>query len=262
MKNKLILSLLLLATVGFAGTITDPVGDKSKGQKLTAEEFNALKNRIINTINGNIDSANIKNQSITSDDLSDGAVTPGKVNVTSDYNYQLSTVTVTGTLSVGTFSGSITNTVKVVSDTTLSAACTSTTITGLNSAATYRKIIVYAVQSDEGYLYFDPDDTGAGTYSTEVIRASTTVTSQTLSTSYPYLAPAYGSVPHMTVSVAEFTPYLGYSFTSFACNSSSGIAVFEKGGGTTAASMSSVVIGVSAGTLNSGTRIIIMENVP
>jgi len=77
--KRWIWTLLLIPTLLLGGTITDPVGDKAAGDRLTHTEFNALKNALINEINGALDDANLEDASITTNDLKDDCVTPAKL---------------------------------------------------------------------------------------------------------------------------------------------------------------------------------------
>lgn len=79
MFRKLILLLFCCGTLLYAGTITDPVGDKSTGDTYTAAEFNALKNAIITEINGNLDANNLKNNAVTTEKITADSVTPAKI---------------------------------------------------------------------------------------------------------------------------------------------------------------------------------------
>jgi len=79
MNMRLALVLLCIPTVALAAVITDPVGNKSTGEKLTATEFNNLKNAILNEMNGELDAANIEDGSITETEIKNDAITPSKV---------------------------------------------------------------------------------------------------------------------------------------------------------------------------------------
>lgn len=107
-KSIIFVLTIIMSTCLMAGVITDPVGDKSTGDSLTATEFNDLKNAILNEVNGNLDSANIKASSIVTEDILNDAVTPAKIdedatdsyvvaNATITYGVRCSTLTVTST---------------------------------------------------------------------------------------------------------------------------------------------------------------------
>jgi len=191
MKNKLWILILLLCAPVFAGRIVDPVGDKSNNDKLKAREFNALKNVIINEVNGNLDSYNIKDGSITGDDIQAGTITGDKIDP--DTSVTISSVTFgnadyTGTLTVDTLevsSATVTETLTVTSATITNGSFTSinlgslslsslgvTTLTASSATITNATITTATVTN----LSYAPKNVMVTVYDETLVSSATTVT--------------------------------------------------------------------------------------
>ncbi len=122
--KKIVLALLFATSLAYGGTITDTVGDKNTDDTLTAAEFNTHKNDILNTINGNIDENNIKDNAVVTDKINNDAVTPAKIDDDNGTEFTMKDLNITAGLTTSTF-------------TATNSTTTNLTVTHINNSPTF-----------------------------------------------------------------------------------------------------------------------------
>jgi len=154
MFRKLIPILLLCTSLSYAGTITRTSATKSTGDSLTATEYNSDMDTVYNEINGNLNSANLATNAVTSDEITADSIIPSKVDEDNTTPFTMKDVTVTAgiTASTATVTSTSTLTTAIITTADISTISTSPTFTyGLTaSTATIGDITITTVTPTSG----------------------------------------------------------------------------------------------------------------